>query len=311
MKIDKDKKLFAAILALSVLAVIMISAHGCTVSSYGDVKLVSLAITPANASVAGNSSQQFTAVGVYTDGTQKPLTGPVSWSSSDSGAATIDPTTGLAQAADVASTQHCTISAALVSDTAIAGSTTLTVKKMNLQSITVTPASATIAIGTAAQFTADGLFSDGTDSLHQDLTSQATWTISDTTVATIAGGLATGVASGGPVTITAASGVIVSNAAALTVSTATLQSITITAPFPKVRVGQTLQMTATGNLSDGVTHQDLTTQVTWASSDPASATVSSSGLVSALLPNQSVIITATLLGQTGTFNLMVNSATGH
>jgi outer membrane protein assembly factor BamB len=58
----------------------------------------------------------------------------------------------------------------------------------------------------------------------------------------------------------------------------TLLSIAVTPDNPTVTVGKTKQLTATGSYSDGST-QDLTAQVTWQSSDPAKATVSSTGLV--------------------------------
>lgn len=61
----------------------------------------------------------------------------------------------------------------------------------------------------------------------------------------------------------------------------TLQSITVAPDNPTVTVGKTKQLTATGSYSDGST-QDLTAQVSWQSSDPAKATVSTTGLVSGL-----------------------------
>ena len=68
----------------------------------------------------------------------------------------------------------------------------------SLTSITVTPVSPTIAVGATQVFTATGHFSNGPD---QDLTHQANWSSSVTSVATIAGNgtqpsLATGVSAG-------------------------------------------------------------------------------------------------------------------
>src|SRR5215469_13446273 len=80
-----------------------------------------------------------------------------------------------------------------------------------LESISVTPANPSIAATATQQFTATGNYSDGT---IQDLTNTATWTSSNTAVATISNnpgskGLATGVAgSASPVTIAATSGTI-------------------------------------------------------------------------------------------------------
>ena len=95
--------------------------------------------------------------------------------------------------------------------------TTLTVQVPALTSITVTPGAYTIASGTAVQFHATGNYSDGTT---LDLTTTATWSSSDGTIATVSNsagsqGLATGVAPGA-VTISAASGAV-SGTASLTV----------------------------------------------------------------------------------------------
>jgi uncharacterized membrane protein len=90
-----------------------------------------------------------------------------------------------------------------------------------LTSISVTPASASVAVGAHQQFTATGNYSDGS---HQDLTNSATWTSSSPSIATIStGGLATGVAAG-TTTIKAASGSI-HGTASLTVTNAGTFSI--------------------------------------------------------------------------------------
>lgn len=77
---------------------------------------------------------------------------------------------------------------------------------------------------------------------------------------------------------------------------ATLNSLAV-APTQSVLVpGQTLQLAATGQYSDG-SQRDLASQVTWTSSDPGRATVSASGLVSAAAgATGTVTVTATLQG---------------
>jgi outer membrane protein assembly factor BamB len=62
---------------------------------------------------------------------------------------------------------------------------------------------------------------------------------------------------------------------------ATLLSIAVTPSNPSMVNGTTVQLTATGAFSDGST-RDLTTQVIWSSSDDTRATVSSTGLVTAI-----------------------------
>ena len=74
-----------------------------------------------------------------------------------------------------------------------------------LNSMTVSPSNPTLAVGGTQQFTASGLFTDGST---QNLTSQVTWSSSNTAIATInAGGLATAVSAGTSV-ITAKQGTI-------------------------------------------------------------------------------------------------------
>ena len=74
-----------------------------------------------------------------------------------------------------------------------------------LNGIVVCPANPTIPAGATQQFTALGYFNDGTTS---DVTTQVTWTSSDTAVATInSNGLATAVGPGTTI-ITATSGIV-------------------------------------------------------------------------------------------------------
>ena len=63
-----------------------------------------------------------------------------------------------------------------------------------LSSVTITPANSSVAVGATQQFTATGIFSDGTT---KDISSSVTWTSGTTSVATIStSGFATGVATG-------------------------------------------------------------------------------------------------------------------
>ena len=51
--------------------------------------LVSIAVTPANQSVKVGTSVQYVATGTYSDGSTQNLTTSVTWTSSNSGVATI------------------------------------------------------------------------------------------------------------------------------------------------------------------------------------------------------------------------------
>ncbi len=158
---------------------------GSTVLTVSPAVLESIAVTPANTSLPVGETEEFTATGTLSDNSTEDLTKQATWASSDTTWATIS-AAGLATAV---APGPVTISATLDS---ITGSTKLTVIAAVLQSIAVTPANTTLAVGDTEQFTATGTFSDNST---EDLTKQATWASSDTTWATIStAGLATAVA---------------------------------------------------------------------------------------------------------------------
>lgn len=180
----------------------------------------------------------------------------------------------------------------------------------SLQSIAVTPSSATIKVGATQAFKATGTYSDGST---QDLTSSASWTSSNTAQVTIQttgqpnAGTATGVAQGSPTITASESGV--SGTATLSVTgsgTKTLSSIAITPASAGIAINGTVQFTATGQYSDGST-QTITTSVTWSSSNTDLATINSSGLATGV-SGGSVTISATQSNVTGTASLSVTSS---
>lgn len=171
----------------------------------------------------------------------------------------------------------------------------VTVTTKTLQSIAVTPSPASVnGVGNTVQFTATGTYTDNTTG---DITTAVTWASSDTAKATIGSstGLATAVAAG-TTSITATSGSTVSSGVTLTVTTApTLTSIAITPTSPtNIRRLATQQFTATGTYSDSST-ADITTSVSWASSNTTSATIGlHTGLLSTTATVGSTNITASL-----------------
>ncbi|MBN2160453.1 MAG: Ig-like domain-containing protein [Spirochaetes bacterium] len=172
--------------------------------------LSSLTISPRDPVayvISFGTTQQFSAIGTFTDMTTQDLTEQVDWTSSDTDVATIDEH-GLAI---TFSTGDTVITAVYPEGgdpaTDPHDSTTLSVRRISLRSIDVAPSSATKNPGETQQFTATGTYSDGTT---QDLTTQVVWSTDDPAVATISNGsgtngLATAV-SGGTITITAERG---------------------------------------------------------------------------------------------------------
>jgi uncharacterized protein YjdB len=175
---------------------------------------------------------------------------------------------------------------------------------VTLQSIAVTPVNPTIQAGATQQFTATGTYSDAST---QNITAQVTWTSLNSVAATInTAGLATGLAAGQS-SITATLGAVSGNTT-LTVQAAPgiLQSITVTPVNPTIQTGATQQFTATGTYSDAST-QNITAQVTWASSNSVAATINTAGLATGLAAGQSSI-TATLGAVSGNTTLTVQAA---
>ena len=260
--------------------------------------LVSVTVTPANASTPGGTTQQFAATATYADGTSRNVTIGAAWTSGTPAVASINGASGLATGISVGTT---VITASFGGRS---GSTNLTVTPATLVSMTLTPAAPSIAAGARQQFTSSGTFSDGTT---RDITSTATFTSANTAVATIAaGGLATGVRAGTSVITAASAGR--SATALLTVTPATLVSLSMTPANPSIQVGATRQLTVTATYSDATT-VDVTTSTAYASAAPTIATVgATTGLVTGVSVG-SALITGTFGGQTASTTVTVTPAT--
>jgi trimeric autotransporter adhesin len=261
--------------------------------------LVSIAVTPANASIPLGTLQQFTATGTFSDGSTQNITGTVTWSSSKNSIVSIT-VSGMATAGNLGSV---TITAASGSGS-ITGSTSVTVNAANLSSLAIPQGNVTIAESTTEAFSAVGTFTDGST---RDLTTQATWTSSNTAVATVGSsyGLAKGLTPG-TTTITATVSTV-SVSVTLTVTNATLMAISVTPTGTTIAPATNLTFTATGTFSDSST-QICTSEVTWASDNVAVATVGSGSVVTAVAPG-TANISAAFNGVTGSAPLNVSSAT--
>ncbi len=271
-------------------------------------QLVSIAVNPANPTIAAGGSQQFAAIGTFTDGSTQDLTAKATWSASPATAATIGNAAGSHGLAQGVAPGQSTITA---TSGAINGSTVLTVNPAppQLDSISISPSSATIFMGLTQQFTATGNYSDGST---QDLTATATWSANPIAVAAIGNspggqGLAQALASGSA-TITAVSGAISATAQLSIVPL--LISITVSPSSASIVTGGTQQFTATGGYSDG-TSQDLTATATWSASPTSVATIGnapgSPGLAQAVAPG-SAAIAASFAATTGGTTLTVTPA---
>ncbi|MUL05841.1 hypothetical protein GNP64_07400 [Aliivibrio fischeri] len=242
--------------------------------------LESIQITPAVVSlVAKGNSQQYTAMGFYSDETSRELTQEVSWRSRDTSIATISEA-GLVVGVGVG---NSTITA--VKDGVMSNDGRLTVTTAALESIQITPAVVSLAKGNSQQYTAMGFYSDESS---RELTQEVSWRSRDTSIATISeAGLVVGVGVGNS-TITAVKDGVVSNDGRLTVTAAALESIQITPAVVSLAKGNSQQYTAMGFYSDE-TSRELTQEVSWRSRDTSIATISEAGLVVGVGVGNSII----------------------
>lgn len=231
-------------------------------------KLISLKLTPADGPLAKGLTRQYDAQGVFTDDT-RDITASVTWSSSNPSVASID-ATGLAAAIDIGTT---TITAKLGQ---ISASAKLEVTAATLTGLTLTPANTQLAESFTQQYHAQGTFTDGS---QQDITAQVNWNSSNPAVANIdPAGLATAQNTLGTTEIGATLDGISGNVT-LEVN-ATLNAITVTPANTKLAKGTSKAYSVQGTFTDGSRH-DITTRVTWSSTNITVATVDAAGLVTA------------------------------
>jgi uncharacterized protein YjdB len=271
------------------------SVVGNTTANVQSATLSAITIQPANRKIAQLTSQQFQAIGTYTDGSTHNVTGQVSWTSSNPIVAMIS-RGGRAKALAPGTT---TMTATLRS---ISASTALEVTNATIVSISVSPSGRTIAPGTNLSFAATGLFSDNTT---QVITRDSIWSSDNDAVATLGAGSTAAAVGPGTANISATFDGVV-GFSQLHVSSATLSSISVTPASVLLAPGTSVNWVAIGTFSDGST-QVITGLVTWTSSASEIASVSTHGNVSAISPG-SATITAQLGSISGDSSVVVDSS---
>jgi uncharacterized protein YjdB len=255
-----------------------------------NLPVASVTVSPNPATVYLGASVQLAAS--LKDANGSPLSGrTVVWTTSNGTVASVD-STGLVTGIAVGT---ATITATSEGQT---GTATLTVSIVPVASVVVAPSAANILVGGTVQLTATARDSTGAVLAGRAIT----WSSSNQSVATASSnGLATGVAAG-TATITATSeGKNAS--AAVSVANVPVASVVISPATALVLVGASVQLVASpkdaaGNMLSG-------RAITWASSAPATATVSSAGVVTGVAAG-AVTITATSEGMTGSAAVTVN-----
>ncbi len=183
------------------------------------------------------------------------------------------------------------------------GTSAITVTFVPVATVTVTPASANLAVGQTVQLTATPKDANGNTLTGRTIT----WATSNASVATVTtSGSVKGVTAGSA-TITATSEGQ-SGSSAISVRIVPVATVAVSPASASVQVGGTVQLTAVTKDSAGNTLTGRT--ITWASSNSTVATVSTTGLVSGLLIG-SATITATSEAKSGSSAITVTAPAVH
>ncbi|MFZ0439437.1 MAG: alkaline phosphatase family protein, partial [Candidatus Sulfotelmatobacter sp.] len=272
---------------------------GSTLLTVTPASVVSIAVNPAIAAIPLGLTQAFTALGTFSDGSTQDVTNSVHWSSSVAAVATVSNTPGSNGIATSTGSGATVISATLGG---VAGSGSLTVTAALLAAIEISPQSPSISTGGTQQFTAIGLYTDGST---PNITTTANWASSSATVATISNtsgsqGLATSAGSG-TAEISASVGPLTASTT-LTVQDQ-LVSISVTPASSVITPGAVQQFTAVGTYLSGLV-QNLTNFALWSSSNPAVATITAGGTALSVGSGQTVV-TASVGSVSGSSTLAV------
>ena len=294
----KDRVAFAPAAAVAAAAV-----FGCerpvAITDTGS-QLAQLLIAPQVVTLQQNQTQDFTTVGLTATGDTALIA--VSWSVT--GGAIDTSSNGRKHYGHYRATScgDYTVTATSIPGAMRAAASVSVVcpGAVPVDTVVVSPATARVFVGGTAQLGATAQDSTGNPLSGRIIT----WTSSNGSVASVNGsGLVTGV-SAGTATITATSGGK-SGSAAVTVVVVPVATVSVSPATASVAVGSSVPLSATPRDSAGKALNGRV--VSWATSDVAVATVSSSGVVTGVAAGAATI-TATSEGKSGTAAITVTAA---
>jgi uncharacterized protein YjdB len=248
----------------------------------------SVTVTPAHTAIAVGTSISLTAQASSSSG--QTLTGrSVIWSSSA-------PTVASVTASGVVTALAAGSTVIFASVDGVLGWANVDVLPVPVASVTVSPATLSVPVGQTGQLTVTLMDASGGTLSGRVVT----WSSSQTSVATVSdSGVVTGISTG-TATVTASSEGQ-SGSATVTVVAPGVRTLTVTPSSATISPLGTVQLTATVRDPSGAI---INTPVTWSSSNALVAGVSSSGLVTGLIPG-TVTITAKSGSATGTATIVV------
>lgn len=266
-----------------------------------------LVFMPSSLTLGVRASAPLRLVATFTDGSTSDVTGQATFSSSQPAIAAVS-STGQRGIVSALSAGSADVTGRFGTLSAVAP---VVVTAAAVQSLQLTPPSATLAGNALVNFRARATYSDGAQA---DVSDQVLWSSEDSAIASVsnapgARGQVRGL-NGGTTGIVAQLGSIRARAE-VTVQAATLSSIEIAPSMVSVPAGRTTQLRVVAWFSDNST-RDVTQQTAWTSLSPMVATVSnqagSKGLVRALI-NGVASIQVALQGQTATATVNVEAPT--
>lgn len=261
---------------------------GCHKDKSEPAELATITVTLQNASMEVGQNQTLSAEAKDQNG--NVMNGVVfTWSSSDTGVATLN---GAVATGVAAGSTGITASSGAVTSNSV--TLTVTAATPHVAAIVVTLAASSIAVGETETSTA--VATDQFGAVMAGVT--FTWNSSDTNVASVADGVASGIAAG-TTNISASSGGVASNLAALTVTQVVAQDFRLEPSNVKLTIDRGF----------GLLARESPGPLTWTSSNPAVATVDASGQVTAIAKG-SAVITATSGAAIATANVKVFRTTG-
>ncbi len=250
-------------------------------------------ITPSTVTLADGESVQLSAAAYSCEGSR--LAPPAfEWQSGDATTVSVS-ASGMAVA--VKQGGPVTVTAATQGKQ---GTARITVAPRAVASVRVEPAAASVAVGRTSTLVARAFDAQGGELPGRPVT----WNSSNSAIVSVSpGGDITGVAIGGPVTITATiEGQ--QGTAEVTVVSAAVATVTVSPPSSTIPVGSTVQLAAVLRDDQGTVLNGRA--VLWSTSDPARATVTTSGLVTGRAPGGPVTIVATSEGRSGSAQVTVS-----
>ena len=253
--------------------------------------IISIEIIPNGATIEIGTTLEYKAIGTYSDSSLVDITSLVTWGSTNPGVATISNNGDVVAlaTAHAAGATKITVTYKGIGDTTVLS---VTGQIDNIISIEIIPNGATIEIGTTLEYKAIGTYSD---SSLVDITSLVTWGSTNRRVATIfnngeAVALATAHSAGATKITATYEGIGDTTNLDVTDQIDDIISIEIIPNGALIEIGRTLDYKAIGTYSDS-SQADITSLVTWGSTNTRVATIRNNG-------DEVALVTAHAVGRT-------------